>query len=185
MALTPSPEAPAATLTGVVVLVPEAEAVVRQHRERLDSSAAWGVPAHVTVLFPFVPPADLDDDDLAALALAIASVPAFDAAFARTSWFGDAVLWLAPDPAEPFVALTRAVVAAFPGHRPYGGEFDGSAPHLTVGEARTGGTHALRVAEGAVQPLLPVRTRVRSAHLIAGTTAPASWRVLRELPLGP
>jgi 2'-5' RNA ligase len=185
MALTPSPDAPVPTLTGVVVLVPEAERVVGSHRQALDSSAAWGVPAHVTVLFPFAAPQDVDDDVSAGLAGAIACVPAFDAVFARTDWFGEDVLWLAPEPAGPFVALTRAVAAAFPEHQPYGGEFDGSAPHLTVGEARTRGLAALRGAESAVQPQLPVRTRVRSAHLIAGTTAPSSWRVLRELPLGP
>ncbi|MBC3763243.1 2'-5' RNA ligase family protein [Quadrisphaera sp. RL12-1S] len=182
--LTPSPEAPAPTLTGVVVLVSEADAVVRRHRDHLDGSAAWGVPAHVTVLFPFAAPQDLDDGALTALAGAVASVPAFEAAFTRTAWFGEDVLWLAPEPAGPFVALTRAVASAFPQHQPYGGAFDGSAPHLTVGEARLRGRAALREAERAVLPLLPVSTHVTCAHLLAGTTGPASWRVVRELPLG-
>ncbi len=34
--------------------VPEAEWVVGEHRARLDRAAAWGVPAHVTVLHPSV-----------------------------------------------------------------------------------------------------------------------------------
>jgi hypothetical protein len=32
----------------------EAEAVVGDLRARLDRSAGWGVPAHVTLLYPFL-----------------------------------------------------------------------------------------------------------------------------------
>src|ERR1700729_2595365 len=40
----------------LLVPVPEAEAVVGRVRGRLDRAAAWGVPAHVTILYPFVLP---------------------------------------------------------------------------------------------------------------------------------
>src|SRR3989442_1054852 len=43
------------------------------------------------------------------------------------------VLWLAPEPAEPFVALTSALAARYPEHPPYEGEHDVVIPHLTVG----------------------------------------------------
>jgi hypothetical protein len=39
--------------TALVILVPEAEALVKAFRERYDPSAAEGMPAHVTVLYPF------------------------------------------------------------------------------------------------------------------------------------
>jgi hypothetical protein len=42
--------------SAVLVPVPEAERGVSGHRNRLDRAAVWGVPAHVTVLYPFVPP---------------------------------------------------------------------------------------------------------------------------------
>jgi hypothetical protein len=32
------------------------EPAVSRHRARLDRAAAWGVPAHVTILYPFVTP---------------------------------------------------------------------------------------------------------------------------------
>jgi pimeloyl-ACP methyl ester carboxylesterase len=41
--------------------VPEAERVVRRHRERFDPAALAGVPAHVTVMYPFVPPPQIDN----------------------------------------------------------------------------------------------------------------------------
>jgi hypothetical protein len=47
------------TQSAVLVPVPEAERAVSRHRARLDAAAALGVPAHVTVLFPFVPPSEI------------------------------------------------------------------------------------------------------------------------------
>ncbi|WP_079312549.1 hypothetical protein [Microbispora sp. GKU 823] len=41
--------------TALVVEVPSAEPLVRGLRERYDSFAAYGMPAHVTVLYPFLP----------------------------------------------------------------------------------------------------------------------------------
>ena len=40
----------------LLVEVPEAEPAVARHRERLDANAPLGIPAHITVLFPFTPP---------------------------------------------------------------------------------------------------------------------------------
>ena len=41
--------------SALVVAVPDAEPVVGHLMLRLDANAVLGVPAHVTVLFPFVP----------------------------------------------------------------------------------------------------------------------------------
>ena len=173
-----------ATHAAVVVAVPEAEPVVGEVRARLDPSAAWGVPAHLTVLFPFVDPGSIDDDARARLVAAAASVPAFDCTFRKCGWFAEDVLWLAPDPAEPFRALTRAVWQAFPDHPPYQGEFDDLAPHLTVAQRGAGGVAELRDIEATVTRNLPVRTRVDRVILIAGNRAPISWRTAAEFPLG-
>ena len=42
--------------SALLVAVPAAEPAVAAHRSRLDTSAAVGVPAHITVLYPFLPP---------------------------------------------------------------------------------------------------------------------------------
>jgi 2'-5' RNA ligase len=172
--------------TAVLVPVPEAERVVSPHRSRLDGAAALGVPAHVTVLFPFVPPSSVTPDVVDALGAAVATVSAFGCEFPATSWFGENVLYLAPRPDEPFRALTRAVCAAFPGYLPYGGAFADTIPHLTVGDRPAAGVADLRAAEAAVLPQLPVRTRVSRVWLMAGSaTVPGSWRTLAEFPLAP
>lgn len=175
---------PAPTQTAVVVPVPVAEEVVARHRRDLDVAASWGVPAHVTVLYPFVPPDRLDEDDLTRLAAVVGAVPAFDCTFRRCAWFGDQVLWLAPEPERPFRELTAAVAAAFPDHPPYEGAFDDVVPHLTIGELPAGGVKRLREAEADVTVRLPVTARVDRAVLMAGTEAADSWATVAVLPLG-
>jgi hypothetical protein len=173
-----------ATETAVLVLVPEAEPAVRKHRAHLDVAASWGVPAHLSVVYPFVPPAQVDDAVLTRLAAAVGTVPAFDCMFPRTDWFDDDVLWLAPDPDAPFRELTRAVVAAFPAHQPYGGAYAEPTPHLTVGELRLGSAAELAAAERAVQEHLPLATRIDRVVLLAGRREADSWRPVEAFELG-
>jgi 2'-5' RNA ligase len=177
---------PAARLTesAILVPVPEAAPVVGGLRDRLDRAALWGVPAHVTVLFPFAAPDAITGKVIEMAAAAVASVRAFECEFTRVCWFGEDVVWLAPEPAGPFLALTSVVHAAFPRFPPFGGVYADVVPHLTVGNRPGGGSAALRAAEAEVMPALPVRTQVRHAWLMTGTQAPASWRVAAELPLG-
>lgn len=181
--------APAPTGTAVIVALPAAEPVVGVHRQRLDSSAPWGIPAHITVLYPFLAPEAVDDAVVAALAEAVRSVPAFDCRLVDTAWFDRDVLWLRPDPAEPFRRLTGAVWRAFPDSPPYAGEHDGDTPHLTVGERAVAVAQGLddgclQRAEAQVRAGLPLHQRVDHALLVAGSPAPRAWRTLHRLPLG-
>lgn len=65
----------------MIVPVPAAEPLVGALRAELDAHAAVGVPAHVTVMAPFLPAAVLDPAAVAELAATVAAVPAFDVAF--------------------------------------------------------------------------------------------------------
>jgi 2'-5' RNA ligase len=169
--------------SAVIVPVPAAEPVVGGLRAELDRSAAEGVPAHVTVLFPFVVPSAIDDGVIEGLRAAVATVPTFTVSFGHVAWFGEDVVWLAPEPAGPFIALTAAVQERF-GLLPYGGAFgDDVVPHLTVGHDAP--RDRLRAAAAEVAIGLPVRAEITSAHLIVGSRAPGSWRTVAELPLGP
>jgi 2'-5' RNA ligase len=169
--------------TALVVAVPEAEPAVAAHRAALDAgAAAAGMPAHVTVLFPFLPLERLDDDALAAVARIVASVPAFDVALTRVAWFGDRVVWLAPEPAEPFRALTLAVWRRFPEAPPYANEHTDVVPHLTIGSGAP--VDRLAAAAAAVARHLPIAARTEAVHLIARPGGTGRWRTWRELPLG-
>lgn len=187
MTATPGPAAarPVATETAVLVPMPAADSVVARHRLRFDPAAAWGVPAHITVLFPFVAPGEVDEEVLHRLGAAVRSVAAFDCVYARTEWFGDEVLWLAPEPDVPFRRLTEAVGQAFPEHPPYEGEHPDPTPHLTVAHAGLAAAAELGSVESDVRAGLPIEQRVTAAWLMAGTDQPGSWHVLHAFPLGP
>jgi 2'-5' RNA ligase len=181
--MNPAPDAPAATETAVIAAVPAAEPLVGVHRQQLDVAAGWGVPAHVTVLYPFVAPEAITDDVITTLGAVVRSVRAFNCWFVRTRWFGQDVLWLDPEPAQPFRQLTAAVWQAFPRHPPYGGAYDDMVPHLTIAEQRLADLPTLLAVERAVQSGLPLAARIESLLLIAGTRTSNSWRVVSELCL--
>jgi 2'-5' RNA ligase len=165
--------------TALLVVVPEAEAAVGPHRATLDRAAQWNVPAHVTVLFPFLPPAGIDLDELRAL---VEGVPGFEGRFERVGWFGDTVVWLAPEPADRFRALIEAVWRRFPQAPPYEGAFDDVVPHLTIGH-----DHPRPVLEAAAVEAaghLPITFPVRSVRLMVGRVGVRPWRTVAELPLG-
>jgi 2'-5' RNA ligase len=88
--------------TALIAVVPEAEPVVGRHRAALDRVASWGVPAHITVLFPFLPPEHVDGQVLAALGDIFAAHPAYEIVLSRVAWFGTDVVWLAPSPDDAF-----------------------------------------------------------------------------------
>jgi len=169
-------------LSALVVAVPEAEPVVGRHRALLDVNAALGVPAHVTVLFPFLAAEQLDDGALTEVATAVGAAPAFACSFARTSWFDDDVLWLAPTDPRPFRDLTARVFAAFPDHPPFGGAFSEVVPHLTVGHRHP--RAVLEAAERDVVPNLPVTAEVSDVLLLVQDRPGGRWSPRTIFPLG-
>ena len=170
--------------TALLLTVPAADPVVGRHRSRLDRAARVGVPAHVTIVYPFVPFGSLRTTDLATLTGLARSVEAFTLAFERVGWFGEQVVHLEPTPAAPVLDLIAAVGEAFPDFPPYGGAHDEHVPHLTVGHDRP--VEELRVAEAAVTRELPLTQRVDALALWAGPpllTEEPGWRQVGVFPL--
>jgi 2'-5' RNA ligase len=183
----PAPVTPSGQESALLVAVPAAEPAVGEYRARLDPSARGGVPAHLTVLYPFLAPPLIDDAVLASLAALFAAVPAFAFTLDRVGWFGDEVVWLGPRDARPFRALTALAWEAFPACAPYGGQYADLVPHLTIGEQ--GDPAALRAAGHAVRPHLPVEAAATEVTLMAGPppraagAPPGRWRSLAAFPL--
>ena len=148
--------------------MPEAEAAVAELRLQHDSSAALGVPAHLTILFPFVDAAEVDED---AIAEVVAAHEAFDFELASVETFDDGHVYLAPTRPERFVALTDAVWRRWPDHPPYEGAFETVVPHLTVSD---------RPIECAVE--LPIRARADAVTLIE-EQADGRWLSRRRFAL--
>jgi len=161
--------------------VPEAEGCVGAWRTVHDQSAGQGVPAHVTLLFPFRSVDRLDGTVFERVeAIAQAGDP-FHFTLARIARFDD-TLYLAPEPAAPFVALTHALAAVFPDHPPYGGSHAEVVPHLTVAR---GAAAVLDAVEAALRTTLPragIAARAGEILLIADDTG--RWRTIHRFPLG-
>jgi 2'-5' RNA ligase len=170
------------TQTALIVPIPEAEPAVGPFRASLDRAASWGVPAHVTVLYPFLPPERIDEAVLAAVRDIVAAVPRSDVWLSRVDWFGDSVVWLAPQPDRVFRDLTAAVWRRFPEAPPYAGVHSEVVPHLTIGHDAA--RPVLENAAAAVSAQLPIRATVGLVRLIAGTPDHGRWLTVNEFPLG-
>jgi hypothetical protein len=154
----------------LVVPFPEVAEIVDPWRDRSSGSGpSDGVPAHVTLLAPC-------PGDAAAIAEVLDGTTAFDVEFRELRRFTQVpTLYLAPEPADPFVALVEALVERFPEWPPYGGIHGTSViPHLTVtqGEAE---------AEAAVAAALPLRARAREAILLA-EVEPGRFETVASFP---
>lgn len=166
--------------SGLVIEVPEAEALVGRYRLELDANAALGAPAHVTILFPFVPAARVGDAVLDRLRRLFSACAPFDYRFARLAWFGEHVLWLAPDDPVPFRELTARVEGEWPEHPPFEGAFSDVVPHLTVGHGVE--LERLLAAERAVTPGLPVIGRATGVTLLVQDDQ-GRWSRRAQFPL--
>jgi hypothetical protein len=161
--------------SSLVIPVPAADPVVPRSRERSEA-ARTGIPSHITVLYPFIPPDAIDDAVERAIASILAGFTPFRFRLDRVERFPGA-LYLAPEPVEPFVALTEALWAHWPEHPPYDGAYDTVIPHLTVfdGEEPPG---VAEVIEGA----LPIEGEAREMWLMV-EGADGRWTTRRRFPL--
>ena len=162
----------------MLVHVPEAEPVVGDWRLRHTSDAPLGIPPHVTLLVPFVPAEELTGEVEERLGRLLREVEPFEVTFPRTARF-PGILYLEPQPSEPFSALTEAIVAEWPEHPPYEGMHDTVIPHLTVAE---GEDDLLERIRAEVEPQLPLQTRVSEAQLYVEDEA-GRWHERTRLPL--
>lgn len=168
--------------SGLIVEVPEAEPAVREPRSRLDGNARLGIPAHITVLFPFVPPADIDDAVLRRLAGIFSAVPAFEHRLVRTNWFDEDVVWLEPEDDAPFRSLTESVHREFPDYPPFGGQFEDVVPHLTIADRCP--LKQMQSAEQLVQKHLPIRCVATGVSLMVQRDASRAWTRATSFALG-
>lgn len=170
--------------SALLIPVPSAEPLVREARLEHDPMARAGVPAHITLIVPWVEPARLEGDRtvLPALVETLADVKSFDFELTGIGWFdkfGKKVLWLSPEPAAPFRELTTVLANRF-GTPPWAGQFAELVPHLTIGHA--GGDGPLEPVAETLVPGLPVSCRAEEVWAMVGDGY--RWNVHAKVPLG-
>lgn len=149
---------PVVPQAALIVPVREAEPVISELRQRYDATAAVGVPAHITLLYPFVSPDEIIEADLHKLKAIAQQATAFDFELSDVGRFTDTV-YLPPSPSAPFISLTKAIAGVYPAYPPYGGLHSDSIPHLTV--ARASEPAALAQIENEVRLLMANQRAIR------------------------
>jgi hypothetical protein len=137
------------------------------------------VYAHVTLLSPFADEAELTPGLVGELRDFFADVVPFPFSLREVCAFPGGTVYLPPEPAAPFRALTHSLFQRFPEYPPYGGEFDDVVPHLSVPLPEGESEDSVRFELG---PRLPVSSYAREAVLWA--YAPEAIRPLETFAFG-
>jgi 2'-5' RNA ligase len=156
------------SVTTLIVPVPAADHLLE------NSSREAGLPPHITIFYPFLNVRTIDGETESELAALLGAFPAFDFVLSGIGRF-PGVVYLSPEPAAPFVAMTEALAERWPDHQPYDGVFDEIIPHLTVG-------YGAPIPEGLAERL-PVRVRAEEVWLMSRVAR--RWTRRRAFPLGP
>jgi 2'-5' RNA ligase len=164
-----------------IVSVPEAEACVGPMRDRYDASARLGAPAHVTIFVPFMPAERITPAVLAQVQAALNQVRSLTFSLETVGRFA-ATAYLAPEPDQPFITLTRALVRRFPEFPPFRGEHEPVVPHLTVanGNASEAAAAAAELAT-LIHTHGPIRGFCSSVSLIENSTG--RWKQIHVFAL--
>lgn len=169
--------------SALVVLVPEAEAVVKCFRDKFDPSAREGCPAHVTLLHPFKPPDEIGKSDFDKLSRCFARFEPVHFSLSAIGRFPGA-LYFAPSPDEPFRKLTLAIWDCYPEMPPYGGRHSDIVPHLSVAQLADE-RHLDRISaelEQASEGKLPIPAVASEVVLLDTSAGP--WQVRAVFKLG-
>lgn len=168
--------------SALVVLVPEVDPLVGPFRLKYDSSAAMGVPAHITINYPFKPGINPGKGLHHELTELFAQVEALDFKFERHARV-PGLLYLPPEPDLPFKELTNLVAERFPESPPYEGAYNEVIPHLTV--AQSYDEELLKSVEQELALLLRLYFPINAhaSHIWLLTSQAGRWHQVRAYPL--
>jgi len=153
--------------SSLVVLVPEADELVSPFRAQYDPAAAVGVPAHITINYPFQLDQSNKRQQISKLEDVLSCFASFRFSLAEIRQFPNSI-YLAPDPEDKFKELSNKVLEHFPESPPYCGKFDEVIPHLTVAEVEYPEDIAtiLKKFVFASKGELPIRSEVKEVLLM-------------------
>jgi len=169
--------------TVIIVPVPEAEPAVDLLRRANTPDGAEGMPAHVTLIYPFTEDSQLVADRIAEVRAVLEQFSAFEFVLSEVRRFdnlpNESYVWLAPTPGWPFVQMVEELASAFREYPPFGGAFATVIPHLTIA-ASTDADLLDRVANQAAAAL-PIKARAETACIMQRVGG--RWRLAAEFLL--
>ncbi|MBZ0297909.1 MAG: 2'-5' RNA ligase family protein [Anaerolineae bacterium] len=151
-------------VTGIMVNLPHvAQAVILPLRRQINREQVIWYPAHITLLYPFVP-YDQVEQAAARLADLGARIPPFRVTLSQYGFFPKAI-YLKPADSLPLRSLLQAVQSIFPDYVPYQGEFGSEYnPHVTLLNTE----QEIQQADFHLPPLEPITFEVNRIQLMSG-----------------
>jgi hypothetical protein len=159
--------------------------LAKAHRELYPERIPEHIPFSLTLLYPWLPAADVTDDDLEDLRSYFASRPPLEFDLTRVAEFPGIVAYAVPEPDDDLRALMRGLWALYPQCPPYGRPGSDPPPHATLTRYANPENATFEAARTRVEPLLPVhcsvtevtlqeeyeldRMRIRATFPLAGT----------------
>lgn len=150
--------------TGVVIPVPAADALLASVGARHTGTVREGVPAHVSLLYPFVAATELDERVTSGLGELLAEQTPMPVEFAAC-YRQEGFVALRPDPIGELTELVSKLRRRWPDLVPYEGVYGDVEPHLTV--AMRASEDTARTIEQEVTEQLPIAAELREAWLVA------------------
>jgi len=169
--------------TAVTLFLSEqAPELAKAHDELYPERVSERIPLSLTLLYPFAPRDELDEDHLQMLRDFFSSRQALAFDIARVSqWEGGGAVYGVPEPDQQLRGTMRALWELFPAFPPYGGA-DDPPPHasLTLDGGSDSAATLARV-EKRLEGLLPAHFEVGEAVLMA-EHEPDVWRPIHTFP---
>jgi hypothetical protein len=156
-------------------------AALERLRRRCVADATRGMPAHVTLSYPFIPPVELTREHRSVIAEIGRAHDAFDYRLRGPARWPDTV-YASVDPVEPFLAIHRRLAAAFPDYPIYGRPAGFIlVPHVTIAEGPF--VDDPSVEADAAWTSLPVRRTAKALEVITSNDR-VRWRLVWRVPFG-
>lgn len=157
----------AAIQSTLLIPVLNAEPIVGKWRKQYHSSALRGIPTHITLLFPFLNPQLITESVINDLSSQFKKIRAFQFSLIKIGTFPN-VIYLEPFPCEPFIELTKNLVAEYSDLQPYDGIYKSINPHVTLAmlSATNDFSNILKAIETDIFHELPIQSIAKEAWLM-------------------
>jgi 2'-5' RNA ligase superfamily len=139
--------------------------LAQAHRELYPERIPEAIPFSLTLLYPWVPAAEVTEADLERVRAYFGSRPPLEFELVRVTEFPGLVAYAEPQPDDELRATMRGLWALYPELPPYGRPGFEPSPHATLTRYANPENATFGQAKARVEPLLPVRCVVTEAIL--------------------
>lgn len=137
----------------------------KAHLELYPERIPENIPFSLTLLYPWLPAAEVTEDDLDDLRAFFAARPPLEFELTHVTEFPGLVAYAVPEPDDELRATMRALWAKYPQCPPYRQPGSDPPPHATLTRYANPENASFEQAKARVEPLLPARCIVTEATL--------------------